>query len=311
MTEIVASGQSLDDVMLAMDVVDTLRHRSRLVEKELNADGRREDLISRLKEIYASQGITVTDKVLAEGVAALEESRFTYVPPKNSFSTRLAKLYVARGRWLRTLGFVGVLAAFIWSAYFFGVQRPQTQQAEQAEHYLTHILPGDLTAGRDLAAQMAQNPVVVARVESLYKQGQAQLAAQDADSASKTLAEIDRITTTLQQVYTIRVVNRAGENSGVWRIPDVNQGTRNFYLIVEAIDEQGATIETDIMSEESGTVKHVRKWGIRVDEVTMGRIRSDKSDDGIIQEDVVGQKQRGVLEPSYSVITDGGMIWEW
>jgi hypothetical protein len=66
----------LDDVMLAMDVVDTLRRKQRLVEQELDVAGREQDLKQRLRKIYAAQGIEVTDAILEEGVAALKEDRF-------------------------------------------------------------------------------------------------------------------------------------------------------------------------------------------------------------------------------------------
>lgn len=40
--------QPLDEVMLAMDVVDTLRRRQRLVEREYDSEGREQDLKQRL-----------------------------------------------------------------------------------------------------------------------------------------------------------------------------------------------------------------------------------------------------------------------
>ena len=73
---------TLDDMMLAMDVVDTLRHRERLVERELNEEAREEQLIERLRALYKGQGIEVPDSVIARGVEALKESRFVYTPPK-------------------------------------------------------------------------------------------------------------------------------------------------------------------------------------------------------------------------------------
>ena len=73
--------QKLDDVMIAMDVVDTLRHREDLVRRELNDEGRERELIARLRQIYHDQGIEVPDHVLAEGVKALDDSRFVYTPP--------------------------------------------------------------------------------------------------------------------------------------------------------------------------------------------------------------------------------------
>ena len=76
----------LEDLMVAMDVVDTIRHRQLIVERELNADGRRERLIERLREIYTQQGIEVTDAALEAGVDALEQARFAYTPTPGGFS---------------------------------------------------------------------------------------------------------------------------------------------------------------------------------------------------------------------------------
>ena len=67
----------LDDVMLAMDVVDTLRRRERIANNELDDQGREEDLKERLRKIYADQGLEVPDRVIEQAVAALKEGRFT------------------------------------------------------------------------------------------------------------------------------------------------------------------------------------------------------------------------------------------
>ena len=42
-------AQKLDDLMLAMDVVDTLRHEERLVSRELNEAARESELVERLR----------------------------------------------------------------------------------------------------------------------------------------------------------------------------------------------------------------------------------------------------------------------
>ncbi len=57
----------LDEVMLAMDVVDTLRHEQQLVERELASDERDQALIEKVKRMYAAQGLEVTDEVIAAG----------------------------------------------------------------------------------------------------------------------------------------------------------------------------------------------------------------------------------------------------
>ena len=72
------AARPLDDVMIAMDVVDTLRHDRRILERELNDERRRAELIERLRNLYKGQGIEVPDSILEEGVRALEERRFVY-----------------------------------------------------------------------------------------------------------------------------------------------------------------------------------------------------------------------------------------
>lgn len=52
MSDASTEAKPLDEVLLAMDVVDTLRHRENTLMRELDEAGRREDLIKRLKEIY-------------------------------------------------------------------------------------------------------------------------------------------------------------------------------------------------------------------------------------------------------------------
>ena len=76
---------------MAMDVVDTLRHRERLIERELNEEVREEQLIARLRALYMSQGLDVPDSVIAQGVKALKDSRFVYTLPKPSFERSLGR----------------------------------------------------------------------------------------------------------------------------------------------------------------------------------------------------------------------------
>ncbi len=121
----------LDEVMLAMDVVDTLRHREILVERELRSETRDRRLIERLRDIYASQGIDVSDTVLAEGVEALKEERFVYKPPGRNVATLLARAYVARGRWAKRVGVGALVLALIWGAAQFLVVGPGQRRLKQ------------------------------------------------------------------------------------------------------------------------------------------------------------------------------------
>src|SRR6516162_5678124 len=119
----------LDELMLAMDVVDTLRHRELMLEREVTADDRDQQLLVRLREIYTAQGITVTDEVLEQGVRALREERFVYAAPEPSFGRSLALLYVSRGRWGKWVGGAVALAAAAVLAFQLLVVWPETRAA--------------------------------------------------------------------------------------------------------------------------------------------------------------------------------------
>lgn len=131
-----ATPAPLDDLMLAMDVVDTLRHQQTLVQRELNSEERDQALIHRLREIYAGQGIDVPDKVLAEGVSALKEDRFTYRPVGSGLGRFLAGMYVRRGAWAKGILSTVVLLGVIGGAYWGFVVWPESQQQQQVQREL-------------------------------------------------------------------------------------------------------------------------------------------------------------------------------
>jgi hypothetical protein len=99
--------------------------------------------------------------------------------------------------------------------------------------------------------------------------------------------------------------------SGVWRIPDANDDARNYYIVVEAVDSENRVLTRPIVNEEDGKIYPVDKWGLRVDESLFRRVAADKSDDGIIQDNVFGTKRRGYLEPDYRMPTTGRAITSW
>jgi hypothetical protein len=149
------------------------------------------------------------------------------------------------------------------------------------------------------------------RAAVLLAEGEAAIDRGDMDVVAEAIESLASLRTMLTQGYELRVVSRPGELSGVWRVPEANPGARNYYLIVEAVDEGGNALAMPVRNEEDGKVYTVRKWGVRVDEATFERIAADKRDDGIIQDYVIAVKARGQLQPEYRVTTSGAAITEW
>ena len=409
----------LDEVMLAMDVVDTLRHEQQLVERELASDEQDKALIEKVKRMYASQGLEVTDEVIAAAVAALREGRFTYQPPPPRGPVWLANLYVRRN-WLAK--WAAILAASLAGMFFLYQvalvapeerQRQKTaksfnttisQQLDQlsvAKQRLAHLnqalgraekspfasevaakvllteagqqlagaetrlqalekLPlqpnltvdslvregevikrrleqrgtlvsavnaqldkaeaaihdlGELAGLRDKLASQRQSLLAESREEAartqtdkLYSDALAALNRGDLAAARRESTALQELYDHLVQEYEVRIVSRPDLPSGIRRTLPNRPGVRNYYVVVEAVTSQGKRLTVPITSEENGKTYNVQHWGQRVDESLYDKIRRDKLDDGIIQNNRFGVKERGYLSPQYLMPTTGGAI---
>lgn len=301
----------LDEVMLAMDVVDTLRHRQDLAVRELGTDAKEKQLIDKLREIYHNQGIEVPDHILREGVSALQESRFFYDPPKPGPGTTLARLYVSRGEWGRPALVVGALLLALGVGYF-GIWQPyQNNQAEQARIELAEGLPAQMDALYDTIFEETKVQQAVVQAEALRTRGQTFAAEGNRVAAQAAVDDLTALRDQLRQEYTLRVVNRSGVQSGFWTFPEINTAATNYYIVVEALDPDGNALTLPILNEETGETEAVARWGVRVPEQVYRAVAADKQDDGIIQGNEVGRKSDGFLDIEYSVPVSGGAVTRW
>jgi hypothetical protein len=296
--------RKLDDVMLAMDVVDTLRHRTRIVDMELNEDAREEQLVARLKEIYGAQGIEVPDRILKDGVKALAEQRFVYKPPADTFSVKLAKAYVNRRRWLpQSITAVGLLVAIAvgFQLLVFGPMNAEWQN-------MPNTISAELAEGQALAT----DPVVDAQLASLAAEGQRAIADGNRDAARTQLKTMQAMNDQLAQAYDIRVVARPNEDTGFYRQSEDQPNALNHYVVVEAIAPGGRVLSVPISDAQTQETKNVTKWAQRVTKETADRLRAEKAAGaGIIVNDIFGRKVRGELEPQFNEPVPGGAITEW
>ncbi|MGI0490116.1 DUF6384 family protein, partial [Pantanalinema rosaneae CENA516] len=285
-------------------------HQESVVARELGEADRDAAMMRRLREIYEGQGLAVDDRILREGIKALKEQRFAYERRGSGLGRFLATVWIRR----RTLG-VGLAALLVaiglaigWSAYQRGAAE---REAAAAQIALTETLPRDLA--RAVEAALAEAKVTEARaaIEGLRADAEAALGRGDAAAARAGIGAVDALRARLVETYELRVVSRPDEASGVFRVPDANTRARNYYLIVEAVGPSGEALPLPIRNEETGRTETVRIFGLRVPEAVFEEVRRDKSDDGIIQRDVVGEKPRGALDPVYAIPVMGGMITQW
>ncbi|KKC33066.1 DUF6384 family protein [Devosia psychrophila] len=301
----------LDEVMLAMDVVDTLRHRQDLATRELAGVSREQQLIDKLRDIYHQQGIEVPDHILKEGVAALHESRFVYDPPKPGFGTSMARLYVGRERWGKPVG-AALVAVLVLSVGYLGLWQPyQRGQAENARIELSEGVPARLDALYGTVFDETKVQKAVLQAEALRTRGKTFAAEGNSVAAERAMADLIALRDQLRQEYTLRVINRADVRSGFWTIPEVNTAATNYYIVVEALDVDGNELELPILNEENGQTEVVATWGVRVPESVYDSVAADRRDDGIIQNNEIGRKSNGFLDVEYSVPVLGGAVTQW
>ena len=294
---------NFDEMMVAMDVVDTLRHQEKLALKELGAAERRKALIEKLRRIYAEQGIEVSDAILEEGVRALEEERFEFKPEGSAFGRFLATLYVKRGTFLKTLLVALGIGAGGYGLYYGAYLYPKAHQAQRLKEE-------SLKRFRAIVA-LAKEKRATQKAQALMQQVKAATASGDTAAAKAAEAALERLYARLSQAYTLRIVQAPGVRSGIWRIPPKNPRGKNYYLIVEAIDQNGKTLSLEIENEENGKRETVARWGIRVPRSVYEAVRADKMADGIVDKRIVGKKERGRLAPTYTIPVVGGKITRW
>ncbi|MEP3278144.1 MAG: DUF6384 family protein [Stappiaceae bacterium] len=301
----------LDEIMMAMDVVDTLRHKEKIAEREL-ADGAREsNLIERLQEIYKNQGIDVPDHILAQGVAALKEERFVYKPPESGFNVLLARLYVSRTRW-GTYALAALAALLVvFAIWFFLIERPRQQAIADTQMELTQTLPTRIGELVETITGESQVPSAIEQAQRIATTGRTAASEGMLDASRDAARQLERLLSQLRVAYDVRVVSRPGTPSGLTRIPDVNTRTENFYLVVEAVGADEKPIALNIKSEEDGKTDRVSIWAQRVPERTFEAVRKDKADDGIVQKNLLGTKKRGFLQPNWQMRVEPGAITKW
>ncbi len=293
----------LEDIMAAMDVVDTLRHDHSIAQRELDGEARRSRMLERLRDMYSAQGIQVPDHVLEDGIDALEQERFKYKPVKPSWKIKLAHVWVSRHRWGKPLSFLSLVAILFYAFYFVSEVLP--------ERTLRANLPEQVNTAFSGIVAIAKSSEVIEQAENWSQNAYQAIDDKDFDQAKTILGELNSIRTQLHQEYNIRVISRANQNSGIWRNPPNNPTGKNYYLIVEAIDKKNQVVELSILNQENNKSARKKVWGLRVSEESFLKVAADKRDDGIIQENIVGTKALGYLKPSYRIPTSGATITEW
>ena len=290
----------LSDIMLAMDVAETVRRDPGLAED-----------LPRLIGIYARQGLPLSDAVAADGVAAWRASRFAYVPAQAGPAVALARLYVWRRHWLPAAVAVLLMFAIGFGGYFLVYRPYRDSQVEQARVELTQTLPAAMdalweTIHEETKVQQAEIDATDAR-----NRGKDAVAKGDRDAAQDAVDELTAIRDTLRLDYQLMIVDAPDTKWGFWTFPADNSAETNYYIVVHAVDADSKAIEMPVRDEQTGKSSIVSQWALRVPEEVYRAVEADKADDGQIEHMLVGIKDFGFLEPDYTTQVLGGALTRW
>jgi len=163
-------------------------------------------------------------------------------------------------------------------------------------------LPQMVRSSMDAIVDISKDPAATQQAEALALQATSALEAGRYSDARSALDELRGIESALASKYNLVIVSRPGSKSGAWRFPNDrpnDPAAKRFYLIVEAVSPSGRVMPQNILSEETGRVSQVTTWGERVSEAEYESVKTDKTNDGVLQDNLFATKDVGYLTPAF------------
>jgi hypothetical protein len=202
---------TFDNIMKAMDAVDSMRHRENVLDTELSVEERDRILLEKLRAAYTAQGVEVSEDILKKGVATLNEKRFVYEPMKSGWQRALATLYVRRGKYAkRALIASVVIGTLIAVPTFISGQRTvarierEAAEAKAFERIITKDLPDLLRFETERALRAAEaagsNDDQNADINRANASAKAAITARNEQLAKSEIAKITAVTQKLDVV---------------------------------------------------------------------------------------------------------------
>lgn len=315
----VATGPdaSMHDMLRIMDVASALRRERETAESVLDVATAKAKLRDRLLATASAAGEPVT---AAEVDAAIEQyfrQQHEYRDPPAGWGRFWANVWVMR-RVLAAVAIVLVVAVVGITllassmANQFGqpptprqsptpvvdatpAQQPQPQAVPQPlPPPVSELATAWTRFQQDAAAARAlcADDDARGRVQRVVAAAEAAHGANDLPRLRKQAAELAALVARLDEEYTVTIVSRPGEKSGVDRYDDRGR-LSGYYLIVEAIAPDGRALPRPIKNAETQRTETVTKWGELVDSAVWERVVADKQADGVVDDAAFARKERG------------------
>ncbi|MFA6088281.1 MAG: DUF6384 family protein [Candidatus Woesearchaeota archaeon] len=170
-------------------------------------------------------------------------------------------------------------------------------------------LPKDIDREYNGAMKIAVEDNAIDLLKSIYRDAQMYIQADRASDLQTAYSRLKNIEEILNQDIVIRIVDEEGQNTG-----NIRDDSRK-YIIVRAIDKNtGKIIPQDISNiENSGKIDRVDIWGEEVSDEVFERVKDDKRDDSVVNDNIFGKKERGYLSLNITFpgVTRKSQITKW
>ncbi|ROL74540.1 DUF6384 family protein [Pseudomonas vranovensis] len=160
-----------------------------------------------------------------------------------------------------------------------------------------------------------------AQLQALLAQANNSLHEQNVPQARYQLEHLKQMLDFAAVPLTVQIVDRTGIKSGVERCYDpagCNRGEdtdkgKSWFLVVEATDAGGISVEVPVTSAETGKQRWARLFAVRVSQAEYLKVKVDKLDDGHIDDRMMGSKAANSLTLRFNQRTTGNpdMIMDW
>lgn len=274
-----------------LDAASTLRKERTKASLALEGHETKRMLRDRLLEAARVSGDRVTEAEVEAAIERYYATLHAFEPAEAGWELWLAKLYIRRGRIVAIGGGIVVWLGLIWWLFLSG-SGPFSSSGREARALSSAM--ESIESGHTELTALAIDPGVDAQLDQSLRRARELEQARDVDELKRLEAEMNELGQQLKREFRLLVVSEPGERSGVIR--DFDGELSGHYLIVEAEGPDGKPVRLPVRSAEFDRVRVVSRWGEWVPEAVFDRVSADKRADGIVDERLVAEKERGRLE---------------
>lgn len=302
---------SLDEMTRIMDVAATLRRERTVADQLLNFDQIKAQLRERLLEAAKVSGDPVTSEEIDSAINQYYDRLHEFREPAFTWRKFVAFVWVSRVAIFKWL--FGLTAAFlvIWGLLASGIlpgeaRNRQTLAMIEQRAVAVEKISEDATVGRE--------------VQTLVTSAKAAMEQGNSAKLTELATQIAAIQGELEQQYTLVIPSGPDDKSATERMWTDDAGTRSsgYFVIVKALGADGQPVKVPIANRETGKTEYVSTWGEQVPEAVFNRLAADKQADGVLDEKLFGEKERGsravkveLHDPSGAPVARGGQITSW